>query len=196
MLLPKRTWSGVADGSITVAFRRWKRPSVRTGGTLRSPVGLLAIHEVARIDRADVTDADARRAGASGRDEVLAFLDGRSEGEPYRIRFSLAGTPDPRDELAASADLTAAEVADLRARLDRKDRGDARGPWTRDLLRLIGRHPRVVSTELAALLGWERADLKRDVRKLKALGLTISHDVGYELSPRGRAFLAAEDADA
>ena len=27
-------------------------------------------------------------------------------------------------------------------------------------------------------------------RKLKALGLTISHSPGYELSPRGRALLA------
>lgn len=33
---------------------------------------------------------------------------------------------------------------------------------------------------------------KRDTkREAVALGLTISHDVGYELSPRGRTFLAA-----
>lgn len=189
MLLPKRTWAGVADGTITVAFRRWRRPSVRTGGTLRSPAGLLAIDEVTRIGRDEVTDEDARRAGAPDRDAVLAELDERSEGELYRIRFHRGGE-DPRALLAADGDLDADEVAEIGRRLDRKDRGDPRGPWTRQLLVLIGEHPGVVSTDLAATLGWERAELKRDVRKLKALGLTHSLEVGYELSPRGRAFLA------
>jgi hypothetical protein len=32
--------------------------------------------------------------------------------------------------------------------------------------------------------------MKVDIRKLKSLGLTISHDVGYELSPRGTAYLS------
>ena len=31
--------------------------------------------------------------------------------------------------------------------------------------------------------------MKVDIRKLKSLGLTISHDVGYELAPRGQAYL-------
>jgi hypothetical protein len=191
VLLPKPTWKGVADGTITVAFRRWRRPTVRSGGTLRSPVGLLAIDEVTRIERDEVTDADARRAGAHDRDEVLAELDAREEGALYRIRFHLGG-PDPRDELAADDDLTPEAVADLRRRLDRKDQGDPRGPWTRRLLQLIADHPHVVARELAPILGWERDELKRDVRKLKSLGLTVSHPVGYELSPRGRAFLDAE----
>ena len=26
MLFPKRLWAGIADGSVTVAFRRWERP--------------------------------------------------------------------------------------------------------------------------------------------------------------------------
>ena len=61
------------------------------------------------------------------------------------------------------------------------------------MLDIIARRPAVVSTELAGELGRERADFKLDVRKLKKLGLTHSLDVGYELSPRGRALLAALD---
>jgi len=38
-------------------------------------------------------------------------------------------------------------------------------------------------------------DLKRDVRKLKNLGLTHSLDVGYRISPRGAAYLAATAPD-
>jgi hypothetical protein len=49
----------------------------------------------------------------------------------------------------------------------------------------------VVSTLLAEELGRERFALKADVRKLKRLGLTLSREVGYELSPRGRAYVAA-----
>ncbi len=56
-------------------------------------------------------------------------------------------------------------------------------------MELIGRRPATVSTELAAELGRERAPFKLDVRKLKALGLTISLERGYRLSPRGEAYL-------
>ncbi len=36
-----------------------------------------------------------------------------------------------------------------------------------------------------------RFALKADVRKLKKLGVTLSLEVGYELSPRGHAYLDA-----
>jgi hypothetical protein len=42
------------------------------------------------------------------------------------------------------------------------------------------------------MAGRERFAFKADVRKLKMLGLTISHDVGYEISPRGQVFMARE----
>jgi hypothetical protein len=43
-------------------------------------------------------------------------------------------------------------------------------------------------------VGIDKPTFKNDVRKLKTLGLTISHSPGYELSPRGRAVLAHLDA--
>ena len=49
-----------------------------------------------------------------------------------------------------------------------------------------------MSTVLADEAGQERFSFKTRVRRLKALGLTESLPVGYRLSPRGRAFLAAE----
>jgi hypothetical protein len=82
---------------------------------------------------------------------------------------------------------------DARVLLRKLDRMDARSPtgaWTRATLEIIAANPKVVSTELAKALGRERFSWKADVRKLKRLGLTISHEVGYELSPRGRALLA------
>ena len=41
--------------------------------------------------------------------------------------------------------------------------------------------------------GYSPPKTKEQVRKLKTLGLTISHSPGYELSPRGRALLDALD---
>jgi hypothetical protein len=68
---------------------------------------------------------------------------------------------------------------------------DRLGGWTIPTLRLIGRRPRIAASRLAASLGRERDPFKIDVRKLKRLGLTQSFEVGYELSPRGRALLRA-----
>ena len=70
------------------------------------------------------------------------------------------------------------------------DAASNRGPWTAAVLTQIADRPGIVSTSLAEALGWERADFKLHVRRLKELGLTISLDVGYRLSPRGAAFLA------
>jgi hypothetical protein len=70
------------------------------------------------------------------------------------------------------------------------DAASAHGAWTAATLALIEAHPGVVSTHLAQKAGRERLAFKQDVRKLKQLGLTLSLAVGYELSPRGRAYLA------
>jgi hypothetical protein len=47
----------------------------------------------------------------------------------------------------------------------------------------------VRAADLAASVGREKHPFKLDVRKLKELGLTESLEVGYRLSPRGRAVM-------
>ena len=181
MLFPSRFWPGLADGSVTVAFRRWRRPSVRAGGTLQTRAGLLAIDEVVPIDPADVTDEDARAAGHTDRHAALAVL--RPEGTLYRVRFHRLGD-DPRVERRERTELDADEWARL-------SRFFERATWSVPTLRLIAARPGTVSTELAMRMGLERLPFKQRVRRLKAFGLTESLDVGYRLSPRGRAVLAA-----
>ena len=70
----------------------------------------------------------------------------------------------------------------------------AEAPWTRSVLRQIAEQPGVVSTVLAEAVGLDRPTFKIRVRRLKALGLTESLEIGYRLSPRGHAFLAADSA--
>ena len=50
---------------------------------------------------------------------------------------------------------------------------------------LIDLKPTVRAPDLPGQVGRETADFKKDVRKLKELGLTESLDIGHRLSPRG-----------
>jgi hypothetical protein len=192
VLIPLDVLARVATGEVTVAFRSWKRPTVKAGGTLTTAVGVLAIDAVDVIDLGSITDEDARRSGAADADEVRAWLHDDPERRPHRIAFHLAG-PDPRLALRSQAELADDDLVDLTRRLDAMDHRSPTGPWTRSVLDAIAAHPEVVSTELAALLGEERDRLKVRIRRLKALGLTESLEVGYRLSPRGRALRSRLD---
>jgi hypothetical protein len=183
----------IVGGEIDTQFRRQKKPTVKAGGTLRTHLGMLEIVDVSRVALDDVSDQDARRSGAADREQVIAELTKKAEGDVYRVRLRYAGA-DPRLALRADDELSDADVGALTAKLDRFDRSAPTGAWTRATMRLIADHPHVRAPDLAATVGRDTAPFKNDVRKLKALGLTISHSPGYELSPRGHALLRRLDA--
>lgn len=192
MLFSEDAVPGLRDGTITATFRRWKRPQVKVGGTYRPRPGLaLVVDAITPVPVDALTDADARAAGEPDLATLLRRrLRGADGGEVVlRIDFHRVDVEDPRALLAADAALDEAARSDLDRRLDRLDAASRHGAWTRRTLAVIGCHPGVVSTRLAEELGRERFELKTDIRKLKALGLTISLGTGYELSPRGRAYL-------
>ena len=193
MLIRTAVLERIARGEIDTQFRRQKKPTVKAGGTLRTHLGMLEIVDVARVALDDVSDQDARRSGAADREQVIAELTKKAEGDVYRVRLRYAGA-DPRLALRADDELSDADVAALTAKLDRFDRSASTGPWTRATMRLIADNPHVRAPDLAATVGRETAPFKNDVRKLKALGLTISYSPGYELSPRGHALLRRLDA--
>jgi hypothetical protein len=166
--------AGIADGSVTVTYRRWRRPQAVVGGRYRTPGGFVV------VDAVDVVPAG----------EVPADVELR--GDPAlpvtRITFHRDDDHDARAALAEDTDL---DVAALTQRLARMDAASRSGPWTRATLEAIEASPARRAADLAAALGRERDEWKRDVRKLKELGLTTSLEVGYRLSPRGAAYLAA-----
>jgi hypothetical protein len=182
------TAQGIADGSVSLAFRRWDRPRVRPGGTQRTVAGVVRFDSVEEVDPAALTEDDAARAGVPSLAALLRLLDRREGAHVYRMHVSLAGA-DPRVSLREQAALSDEDRRALDARLDRMDAARAEGAWTRQVLRLIADRPGVRAPDLAVSLGRETLPFKRDVRKLKELGLTISLDVGYEISPRGSAYL-------
>ena len=188
MLLRRNVLDRIVGGEIDLVFRRWTKPTVRTGGTLHTAAGVLGIDRVDQVPAAAITDADARRAGFEGRAELLELLDRRPTGDVYRIAVRFIGE-DPRVALRGR-ELDDADRSTVRARLARLD---AKGAWTEATLRLIADNPAVRAADLAAKVGRDRASFKTDVRKLKSLGLTESLEIGYRISPRGRHYLDSLD---
>jgi hypothetical protein len=189
MLLPPKVAHGVRDGSLRLAFRRWRRPDVAPGSTFRTPAGVIRVDAVEVVDPAAIDDDEAALAGHPDADSVRKRLAGEPEWPTYRVTLSWVGE-DPRVALRQDTRLSDDDVAAIDARLERLDRASSHGPWTMTTLDLIRRRPQTRAPDLAAEVGRERDPFKIDVRKLKNLGLTISHPVGYELSPRGIAYLA------
>jgi hypothetical protein len=178
----------IESEEITVAFRKWRRPSVVSGGTLTTAIGVLAIDSVDRLEQGAITEADAARAGYADRERLIAELSKRPEGEVHRIRFHLKG-PDPRIELRERSELEEADWTEVRKRLNRLDQASRTGPWTRATLEAIEGGEGVRAGDLAPTLGQQKDAFKLNVRKLKKLGLTESLGTGYRVSPRGRAVL-------
>lgn len=184
MLFKKDVLDGIVEGRITRAFRRWKRPSVRTGTKLRTPIGLVHIESVEPIKVSDVTNSEACRAGYEDAASAIDHLGGHDEDVLYRIVLSFAGV-DPRLTLRERSDIDQNELRQVAERLVRFDCASRAGPWTAATLTLIAEHPSTPAGELAFALNMEKETVKRNVRKLKELGLTISLESGYRLSPRG-----------
>jgi hypothetical protein len=192
LLFQKRFHQGLVDGSITLTVRRWEKPHVKPGGRYRvHPIGVVQVDAVSLVRDDELTEADARAAGFESVAELTAWLKPGPQAL-HRVVLHHAGDGD-RVEIATDDHLSEDDVAELQKRLARLDR---KSPWTLKTMRLIARHPRVAASKLARKVKRETAPFKVDVRKLKKLGLTMSFEVGYELSPRGRRFLQLSGARA
>jgi hypothetical protein len=149
VLISPATAAGIADGTVTLAFRRWDRPRMRPGSTQRTTAGVIRIDSVEVVDPAALTEGDAVRSGVGSLAQLQRLLSRRHGARVYRMRVTLAG-PDPRISLREQADLAPEDRAAVDARLDRWDAARADGPWTRDVLRLIAEQPGVRAPDLAA----------------------------------------------
>ncbi len=187
VIIRRHFLDGIQKGTVTLAFRRWRRPSVKSGGTLLTAAGLLHIGDIEIISVEDISNADAKRAGYDSRASLVEELNERREGEVFRIELGRL-EPDPRIALRERrADKT--ELQGLVGRLEKLDARSEEGPWTRRVLEIIDAHPAVRAGDLCGMVGQEKLPFKLNVRKLKMLGLTESLEVGYRLSPRGVALL-------
>jgi hypothetical protein len=192
LLFKKAFWEGLTSGAITLTFRRWNKPHVRPGGRYRChPIGVLEVDAIERVQAAAITADDATRAGFTGVAELRTYLGelGPLDDATSLWRISLHhGGDGDRVEIALDTALTDEDVVAIRDRLAKMD---GRKPWTARVFELITAQPRIAASKLAPHLKQDTPDFKANVRKLKHLGLTQSFEVGYEVSPRGRAYLEA-----
>ncbi len=189
MLIKDEILERIKSGEITTLFRRWSRPGAKAGGTQMTQAGVIGIDAVDKVEPEEITEMEAREAGFPSVPELLSHLAYRDD-PIYRIRVHFAGE-DPRKALRDNADLSDAEIAEIIDKLHKLDKNSKRGDWTQEYLQLIHDRPATYSGVLAKIVGVEIPQFKPWVRKLKALGLTESLDVGYRLSPRGEKVLAA-----
>ncbi len=187
MMIRPAELAAVKRGEIDLAFRRWDRARVKVGTRLRTAVGLLEVTSVEQVAVSSLRSEDARRAGHASLGALKEALATRAERPLFRVGLRYAGA-DPREELREQVP-AADEIEQIRSWMDRLDSSSTAGPWTRASLEIIDRSPGVRAPELAAELGRETLEWKRDVRKLKEKGLTESLAIGYRLSPRGEAVL-------
>lgn len=191
LLFQKRFHAGLVSGDITLTFRHWSKPQVKPGGRYRvHPIGVVVVDAIEQVRVADITAADAKNAGFADRDEILAYLKPATRGRfgpqsrLFRIKLHYGGDGD-YVSTAVDDKLSKDDLAEIGRRLAKFD---AKTPWTRETLAIIEKQPQVAASKLAAKLGRDKLEFKVDVRKLKKLGLTQSFEVGYELSPRGKAY--------
>lgn len=179
---------GIKSGEITVAFRKWQKVLIKSGSLLQTSVGLLEIGKIETIKENDITDKDAMLAGFNDTKQLLESFNHSSAGTIFKISVSYHSA-DPRIKLRNQTELSEQQFADLKVRLERLDRYSKQGFWTEKILLTIKDSPNLHAIGIATLTGFEKEWLKLNIRKLKNLGLTISHNVGYELSPLGKEYL-------
>ncbi len=187
MLFKRETLDLIADGRVTLAFRRWTRPRVKAGATLATAVGVLVVDAVQKVAPSAVKEADIASAGYVSRRALLEALPG--DGDLYRIAFHRAAA-GPANGRARNGRFTKKEMRSVIVALKRLDQASPRGPWTRTFLRLIDKYPARRAPDLAASLGREPMIFQHDVTKLRELGLTENLEIGYRLSQRGRIVLS------
>lgn len=89
MLLKLEVLEAIKRGDVTLQFRRWTRPTVKPGGTLKTKLGTLQIGRIDEMSPDDVTEADARKAGFESLADFRTWLDTMKQGPIFqRIEVS------------------------------------------------------------------------------------------------------------
>ncbi|MEQ8763474.1 MAG: hypothetical protein RL885_06080 [Planctomycetota bacterium] len=195
MLFQSRFHEGIRRGEITATYRPWDQARATAGKAHRcGRLGRIEVLSVDEVPLSSLDDSAAKEAGFETGEELRAYVKEKSKrpleasSTIYRVRFRyLEDEEDPREALRQ--DTSKAAVVRTAEKLASIDRRSRRGPWTRAVLELVAAHPETLAGTLAKRLGRQRLSFKADVRKLKELGLTISHEIGYSLSPHGLAAL-------
>ena len=171
----------IANGTVTTSFRNWKSPQAKAGGQYNiAPYGAIEVSSVSLTTLNEVQDADITCSGFAQREALVSFLKVAQSDPIYKVDFHFLGSAAVNKP--NTQHLEEARVNDVIHRLEKMDKSTA---WTMQALTLIKTYPATRAGDLAPQCNMDMPTFKRNVRKLKALGLTESLETGYQLSPRG-----------
>ncbi|MGJ1415184.1 ASCH domain-containing protein [Sphingobacterium multivorum] len=188
MLFKEAHLQAIKSGEITLAFRKWQKASVKPGSLLHTSIGLVKIHKIEAVNENDITSKDLLEAGFTDKKHLQQSFTHNSKGTIFKISISYH-SEDPRIKLREQSELSEQQFFDLKMKLERLDNHSKQGHWTEKILLTIKDNPSLHAIGIAKLTGFEKEWLKLNIRKLKNLGLTISHNIGYELSPLGNEYV-------
>ena len=86
MLLRTAALEHIVRGEVSLVFRRWRRPTVRTGGSLRTALGVLRILEVAAVEEQEAAMLQVKTV-----EEATDALESRVNAVLERSREELLG---------------------------------------------------------------------------------------------------------
>lgn len=172
----------IRSGDVTTSFRAWRSPQAKAGGRYNiHPFGAIEVSRVRQLALAQARPDDVASSGFADIAALAAYLKVGPTDTVYQVDFRYLGE-SPVNQPTTDR-LSAEEVDEVLQRLGRMDK---KTPWTTQALTLIDEHPKTRAADLAPRCNMDTPTFKRNVRKLKSLGLTESLEVGYRLSPRGR----------
>jgi len=187
MLFKTKCHEGIRNGSITLTFRAWKSARAKVENQYRiGPQDGVEVGAVDEVVVSAIDDEEARRSGFASAAELRTFLMKHSPEEltPKSTLFCVSFHYVKISDEVSQADLSLAEI---QRKLEKMDRLSKHGPWIKQTLEIISQNPCTAASKLAPLLGRETRPFKADVRKLKKLELTVSFEIGYELTSLGKA---------
>lgn len=161
-----RTSPGVEGTDFTPYLRALKAIGYQGG-----------IGNISVVKESDLTELNIRNAGFENKEQLLRSLRRNDNGNIYRIEVHFH-SEDPRIGLREQSVLSNEEYLELKRKLAHLDSYSKNGLWTKKTLLATKENPHLKAIGLSKLTGFEKEWLKTNIRKLKNLGLTISHAVG------------------
>lgn len=188
MLFKQKHLDGIKEGKVSLAFRKWKSTPLKKGSLLKTSVGIVEITDIAIINQPHINEIDAQKAGFINLESLLKSIYSEDAGKIYKIHVRFL-KEDKASKPKEKSSLSQGEIDMLKAKLLQMDKYARHGFWTKDILTSIKDNPKLSLTQLSEKTGKTKEWLNLNIRKLKNLGLTVSLDPGFDLSPTGKLLM-------
>ena len=188
MLFKQKHLEGIKAGTVTLAFRKWKSTQLKRGSLLKTDVGIVEITDIAIINEPHINEIDAQKAGFINLESLMKSIYSAEIGKIYKIHVRFLKETQAK-KIKEKISLSQSEIDSYKAKLLQMDKYARNGFWTKDILTSIKDNPKLSATQLSLKTGKTKEWLTQSIRKLKNIGLTVSLDPGYDLTPTGKLLM-------